>query len=173
MPTNNASKLVLAIPPILIAQWGIVNPAKSLTQCVISGSDDPTYGSIGWLPPTDGTPFALIKVQGIGQSVPETNRVWMSYHLDTFLGIIHGDTENVIFDYNDQALQWAENYVQIVAANRRLTPASLTVSSTSGDVRWEFTGGAIREKHPIYEIPYYGLVLNTKLTITMAVNYEG
>jgi len=165
-------QLVEQIPPILTANLAISSPARSLSTCRIYGSNSLIYGTIGWIPPQDQTPFAVVKVQGFSTSVPEPNRIWLKFSVPIFVGVTHADTPFALENFNDQAMQWMDSFVQVIAANRRLYPASLTVSPNVGDVRWELLRGGIREKHPIFDIPYYVTEFDTQITIVYSVNYQ-
>lgn len=164
--------LIAAIPPILVAQLSITNPTKALSTCRINGSNDPTYGTIGWTPPLDGSAFAVIKTQGISTANTETNRMWVTYQVPIFLAVAHADTTAVIENYNDEALGWLESFIQVVASNRRLLPIGTSVSPVAGDTQWALIRGGIREKHQIFDVPYYGVELDTTIRIVYAVNYQ-
>ncbi|MGZ6281718.1 MAG: hypothetical protein ACXWQ5_00225 [Ktedonobacterales bacterium] len=165
-------ELVALIPPTLVGQIIPTTPAKTLSTCRIFGSNDATYGAVGWVPPTDGSTFATLKTREVTNTWPETNRVWSEYTIEIFIGIVHGDTPNVAENYNDEALAWADLMVQVVASNRRLLPGSGTIAPTMGDVCWDYKSGVIRERHPVYNIPYYGLDCTTCLRVVQGVNYQ-
>lgn len=164
--------LIAAIPPILEAQLAITSPTKALTTCRIWGSSDATHGSIGWTPPEDNSAFAVLKVQGFTTANTETNRMWVTYQVPIFLAVAHSDTPALIENFNDEALAWQENMVQVVAANRRLLPIGTSVSPVDGDTQWMLIRGGIREKHQIFDIPFYGVELDTTVRVVYSVNYQ-
>lgn len=165
-------ELIKLIPPKLVAQASITSPNKSLSTVRIYGSNDATYGMIGWTPPTDGSAFAVLLPTAVENSTPETNRVWAKYTLNIFLAVANSDTPYVLENYNDEAMAWADTMMAVVAQNRRLLPESTTVDPTIGDVQWIYESAAIREQHPIYNIPFYGINFKTCLSVVYAVNYE-
>lgn len=164
--------LIAAIPPILETQLAITSPTKALSTCRIFGSNDATHGTIGWTPPQDQSTFAVLKVQGFSTSTIETNRMWVTYQVPIFLAVAHSDTPFAIENYNDEALAWQEAAVQVIAANRRLLPIGASVSPVDGDTQFQLIRGGIREKHQIFDIPYYGVELDTTVRIVYAVNYQ-
>lgn len=165
-------ELVELIPPLLTGLSITSTPVKTITTCRLYGSNDATYGTVGWVPPTTGNTFCVIKAKDVNNTFPETNRVWSELRLDVFIGIVHGDTPDVQENYNAEALLWIDAMNQFTASNRRLLPGSLSLSSTLGDVQWIFKSGIIRERHPIFEIPYYGLLCDTSLRVVEGVTYQ-
>lgn len=164
--------LLAAIPPILLAQTAITNPTKTLSDCRIYGSNDPLYGTIGWTPPENQSPFSVIKIQGFTTANTETNRIWVTYQIPIFIAVQHSDTPFVLENYNDQALAWMESMLQVVSANRRLLPLGASVSPVAGDTQWLFLRGGIKESHQIFNIPYYGVECDTTLRIVYSVDYQ-
>lgn len=166
-------ELFTVIAPKAVAQLKITSPvAKSLSTCRIYGSNDPTYGTVGWTPPLDGSAFAVLKVKEGKNREVETNRLWMTYGVDMFLGIAHADTANVNENYNNEALGWMDSMMQFIAGNRRLAPESLAIDPMMGDVQWCYDTASVREQHPVYGIPYYGVLFVSSLRIVYAVNYQ-
>lgn len=176
-PTTNKvlgiNDLTLWIAATLKSDWNINNPYyRTLSTVRILGSIDETYGSVGWVPPLDGSPFCTIDVRQIDAKYPETNRIWSVWTISTFVGVVHADTPNALFDYQAQAAAWIDRATEVIPAHCRLAPYSAALQSTSGDVWWEFVRGTIREKHLIYESLYYGAEVISTLRYVKPVNYQ-
>lgn len=166
--------LVLAIPPILLADLKISTPTTTLSDCRILGNDDPTYGTIGWTPPViqSGSAFSIVRTLNGGASYPEPNRVWMLYQQEIFVAIAHADTPFVNENFNDQATQWIDQMVQVIPNNSRVLPVGQSVSPVSGDVWWELKRADINERHLIFNSWYYGVKFLATLRVVYSVNYE-
>ncbi len=162
-----------AIPPILTAQLAITNPTTALATARLAGSTDATIGTVGWLPPTDNSPFAVLTAEGSSEKTPEPNRVWATHDVRVFIGVAHVDTTSSSEDYNDVAVAWADAMRQVVAANRRIEPASLSGYPTSGDVRWDMVGWKLVPHRLILGVPYYGIDVLTHLLMVISVDYQG
>lgn len=164
--------MVALIPPILVSNLAITSPSRTLSTCRIAGSTDATYGTVGWAPPIDGSPFAVLFTQSVKAKEVETWRLWTDYEVQIFIGISQADEPGALFNYNDQALQWMDNFIQVIAQHRHLLPGSTTISSILGDVQWSYLGGTVRVRHEIYNRNYYGLDLRTNLHIVQTVNWQ-
>lgn len=166
--------LLASIPQILLNDLKITSPATTLSDCRILGNNDPTYGTVGWIPgPIQaGSAFAIIKTSGGDASYPETNRTWMKYTQQIFVAIAHHDTPFVVENYNDQATQWIDQMVQVVAENSRVLPVGSSVSPVSGDVWWELNRANIMERHLFLNVWYYGVQFTTTMRVVYGVNYQ-
>lgn len=161
------------IPPVLISQWSITTPVnQTIADCRIMDSNDATYGTIGWLPPRDGSPWAVLEVAQTKETTPEPNRVRVEAAVTIFLAIEHADAPAVIEDYHDRALAYWDSLRQVVAANRRLSPGALTLYPTAGDVRWELVSGKTIPDKALYGGGWRGVEYTTLLSVTVAVNYQ-
>ena len=167
--------LIMAVPPILINQLQITDPIVSnLGDARMYGSNDPTYGAIGYIPRLDGIPFAMLNTDSvIDDDTVETNRIWATYTLSIFIAIQHADTPSVANDYHLVAMGYLEQMRQLVPANRRLLPYSNYLFPTAGDVRWSMRNGRVSDRHNILGIPFYGVDIKTQLLIVEAVRYQG
>lgn len=167
------------IPPVLLSQWTITSPTQSLHDVRVLGSTDPTYGTVGalgqpnWLPPEDGSPWAVLGLQGTHETTPEPGRVRAVADIVVWLAIEDAETPAVLEDYHDRWIAWQDSFRQIVAANRRLAPGSVTLYPTAGDVRWEYVGGKQQPALKLFGGEWYGAELHTQLSLSMSVNYQG
>lgn len=166
--------IILNVPPILLANLKITSPAKTLSDCRILGNTDPVYGTVGWVPSQNANlnPFAIVKTHFGDATYPETNRLWMKYRQEVFIGIAHYDTPFVIENFNDEAAQWIEQMVQVVASNSRVLPVGSSVSPVAGDVWWEFSRADIVERHLVFGSWYYGVKVSTTMRVVYGVNYQ-
>lgn len=167
-----ARDMLLLIPPILTGQLAISSPARALSTARIWGNDDPTIGTVGWTPPIDGAPFAVISVQSVKATEKETFRLWLDYQIQIFVGVAQSDEAGALFNYNDQAMQWMDAFVQVIANNRRLYPGSTVVSATVGDVEWCYESATLRIRHEIYNRNYFGVEFKTNLHVVESVNWQ-
>lgn len=166
--------LLPAIPPVLVAQLAVSSPvAQTLSTARILGHNDATYGTIGWIPPTDGSVFAVLRTYKVKDDDSlEANRIWSEYSMEIFIGIEHSDTATSDGPYQLLALAWGENLRQVVAANRRIYPASAVLYPQAGDVRWTMKSWSQVERHIVLGIPYFGALCQTCIYLDNAVNYQ-
>ena len=173
MAVGGLQNLLIPIATILQTNWSITTPAKTVSTVRISGSNDPTYGSVGWLPPLDDSPFCLMWWSAVkDDQMKQPQRVWANYQLHLFLGVTHVDTPASLFDYNLQALEWVESARQLVANHIFLVPESSILWPTSGDVRWIMTEGEIINDHAILGAHWYGVHIVTQVIIVTTVQYQ-
>jgi len=175
MAASGYADLLKLIPPTLISQWSITDPVtQSLGDCRILGSNDATYGTVGWVPRQDGVPFALLETTTIKDDDGiEANRVWSTYGLNICLAIDHADSAAVNENYNLITVAWVDALRQVVASNRRLTAAGSTVLyPTAGDVQWRMLLSKLVKRNIMQGIPYYSVEISTQIRIINAVNYE-
>lgn len=171
--------LIPALPPIILASFiAPTSPATPLAECRIMGSSDPTYGtasqSSGWVPRTDGRPFAVLSVTEFeDDETKEPNRLWSTHCIEVFIAIDHSDTPGVAQNFNDLANAFIEAARQAIPANRLLYPYYLTLSNVPGDVIWYHKKGSIKPNYPIFGIPYYGVLIPTYIRGTIPVSYQG
>jgi hypothetical protein len=165
--------LLIPIAQILAANWSITNPDKTVSTVRVAGSTDPTYGSIGWIPPLDDSPFALIWWdQTHDDQSKQPQRVWASYRLHLFLGVTHVDTPATLFDYNDEVLAWSESARQLIAQHIYLMPQSLALFPTAGDVTWVMTDAEVVNDHAILGAHWYGAHIITTVRVVTTVQYQ-
>ena len=166
--------LLPAIPPILLAQWSVTSPvAQTLGDARILGSADATYGTIGWVPRTDGVPFAILRTYKVKDDDSLiANRIWSEYNMEIFLAVEHADTATADGPYQLLALAWGEKLRQVVASNRRIYPASASLYPQAGDVRWTMKGWSQVERHIVLGIPYFGALCQTCIYLDNAVSYQ-
>jgi len=165
-------EIFLLIPPVLAGQWAITSPTTSIGAVKIHDSTDATYGDIGWLAPTDGTPWALVELLDSKETTPEPNRVRAAAHVSIFLALDNADTPAIIANFHDLALAWTDTLRQTVAANRQLAPASSAYYPIAGDVRWELLGLKQQESKPLLGHAWRGVEYDTLLTVTVSVAYQ-
>ncbi len=167
-------EIIEALPPLLVSQLSITSPTTALAECRIIGSIDSTYGTVGWLPRMDGQPFCLIEPMATHEADNmEVGRIWTSMQLLLYLLIDHADTAALQQDYNDRALAWIDSARQMIAANRRVLPASQSLYPTAGDVRWTLAATKILERHVMFGIPWFCVELTTEVLVVVSVNYQG
>ena len=164
-------ELLPFVAQTLETNMAISNPSRTLNSVRILGSTDPNYGTVGWVPPNDGTPFGLIELASSKASTPETNRIWMTYEVFFFIGIEKTDTPNVVFNFNDQATGWMDSAIQVIASNRRLLPQSNMISPEMGDVQWEIVKAKVTDRK-YWNVSYYGVDITTTIRIVYSVNYQ-
>lgn len=159
------------IPPILIANLAITNPATTLSEARILGSTDPTYGTFnnGWAPRLDGRPFVIIDADEGKYAYPESNREWVTYRVTLFLAIDHADTATTQ-NYDDLALAWADALSDLIPAHWRLDNAALLVPFAA-DIRWVVDVWRKRINRTIIDVPYYGIEMDTSLTLVRPLTY--
>lgn len=172
-------ELVAFIPPILLAEAAISQysggggATVTLSDARIEGSADPTYGTIGWAPPTDGGPFCLLTSGATKESQYETGRVRSVTALRLFIAIDVALVPAPGLSLNDQAVAWRDALRLLIPRHRRLSPQADNAWPTAGDVRWEMTGSAIKEREDILGIAYYGVEIQTALSWTTLVAFQG
>jgi hypothetical protein len=169
-------EIVTLIPPVMVSQLSITNPTQSLASARILNSLDPSYGTIGWAPPMDGNPFAVLELLSSKEKEHETNRVRAIGVVSIFLAIEHADTPTVYADFHDRQLAWMDSLRQLVAANRRLAPSSLTLYPQAGDVRWQLTEVKMIPQtaapKPLLGSRWRGIECLTNLEASIVVNYQ-
>ncbi len=165
--------VLLLIPPVLLSQWSITSPiVQSLHDCRVADSNDATYGTIGWVPPRDGSPWAALELAMTKETTPEPNRVRVVGAVTIFLALALADTELVVADLHDRALAYWDSLRQVVAANRRLMPGTTTLYPTAGDVRWELVSGKQIADKAQYGGAWRGVEFTTQLSVTVTVSYQ-
>jgi hypothetical protein len=163
--------LLVLIPPVLLAQWSY--NSTTLSDARILDSTDPTYGAIGWLPPTNGSPFTIIELAQTKETTPEPNRVLVAAQINIFLALDDAETPAVTTNFEPNLAGWFDSLRQVIAANRRLGTASYVDFPTSGDVRWEFHGGKKQDAKPLLGGAWFGAEFATTLTARVSVTYQG
>lgn len=161
-----------SIAPLLKTSWAITSPATSLGDVRIMGSNDATYGTVGWPPRLDGVPFVILKpLQFKDDPTKETNRIWTTYDLSVTVAIEHADTPSTSANYYALALAWAESGRQLIAANRRIG-SSLSLFPTAGDVQWWVESGRMEQREILLGTPYWCMQLMTRIKLVISVNYQ-
>lgn len=160
------------LPPILASQWTISSPATTLNRVAILDSNDATYGTIQWLPPRDGSPWALLECQATKEKIIEVSRIQVTADIPIFLAIEDGDTPAALANYHDRALQWLDSLRAVVAANVYLQPSSLVISTTTGDVRWWLTSSKQVANRPLLGSGWRGIEFTTILQFSQIVTFQ-
>ena len=166
-------EVVSLIPPVLIAQLSITSPTQALGTARIIGSNDATYGTVGWTPPLNGTPFAVLELMRTKEVEQEVGRIRAKGIVNTFIAIEHTDTPTVMEDYHDRQMAWMDSMRQVVAANRRLYPGTITQYPTAGDVRWQMTDINMISSKPFLGSIWRGIECLTNLEASIVVNFQG
>lgn len=174
MATVGLSSILPLIPPVLTSQLAITVPvALSLPQCRILGDTDPTIGTAGgWVPPVDGSPWAVVMPFESKDRMIEPRRKWVTTPLDIFLGIDHADTPGAVENYASIARAWIDAATQIVPANYRLNPGALTLDPSIANIRWDWLGGDYKHNHAFWGTMWQGALLHTELQFSILVNYQ-
>ena len=166
-------EIITLIPPVLVAQLSIATPTQALGTARIVASNDATYGTVGWLPPTDGTPFAVLELLSTREIEQEVGRVRVKGIVNIFIAIEHADMAATDVDYHDRQMAWADSIRQVVASNRRLAPGSVTLYPTHGDVRWQLTDTKMVPSKPFLGSIWRGVDCLTNLEASVIVNFQG
>jgi hypothetical protein len=169
-------EIMTLIPPVLVSQLSITTPPQSLATARILNSIDPTYGTVGWVPPQDGNPFAVLELLSSKEKEYEANRIRAIGLVSIFFAIEHADTPTVAVDYHDRQLAWMDSVRQVVAANRRLASGSLTLYPQAGDVRWQLIEvkmiPQMAAPKPLLGSIWRGIECLTNLEASIVVNYQ-
>jgi hypothetical protein len=166
--------LLYLFPQLMIGAFAITKPVSlTLPQMRILGDIDPTYGtSGGWVPPVDGSPWAVIMGVKTKESAPIPNEKLVKGNVDIFVAVDHSDTAALAQNYNAIALGWIDAARQFFPQNRRLYPNSLTIDPSIWDVLCDFLGGDVVPAHPVFDTTWYGALLHVYLEFKAAVSYQ-
>lgn len=143
----------------------------ALSTTRILGSNDPTFGTVGWAPPLDGRPFCVVKAEGVSNMEPEPNRTWGVYNVGFCIAIEHADTPAVKENYNDLALAWMDAMQYLVAAHRSGSPYAYTLWPTGGDFQWLYKGASIQPRYRLFGIDYYAVEVHTTCRIVLTTTF--
>lgn len=161
------------IPPVLLAQWSIANPTTALAECRIMGSNDATYGTVGWTPRLDGQPFCVISwADDTDDESQETWFVHATWKVELFLAVAHASDPSLVENFNDLALAWSDASRLVIASNRRLSPSADNLVQNVGDLRWRRTGATNVPSRALLGTPFAGVSIMTELQLTVAVQYQ-
>ncbi len=174
-------ELVTLIPPVLLTMsipTVVGQPATTaLAEARILGSTDATYGTVGWTPNArlrDGAPFAIITQSGKTKEFQvETGRVRTAAPVSIFFAVAESDVPNVGFNFEDATVAWRDALRVTIPPNRRLASGSLSISANLMDVRWEMGAGDIKERYEVLGIAFYGVEIETLLSWTTLVQFQG
>lgn len=175
------------IPPLVLGAVAgkpalvIISPNTSLADCRINGSDDASYGTVGWTPNQSGNPFMVLYAD-LGKDNPSdrsspgrvpTNQIWVESDVDCFIAIDHADqAANVPANYDDLKVAWVDATRLYIPANRRLQPNAAGLSNIA-DVRWEMLDWKTMPRKLVLGTPFFGALVMTKLSFSLGVTYEG
>lgn len=170
-------ELLAFLPPILLtASIPAVSGGASttaLTEARVAGSNDPTFGTIGWTPPLDGSPFALISSGKARESQYETSRVRTQADVHLFIAVAEANVPPTTLSPNNLAVAWRDAIRQLIPQHRRLSPEADNAWPTAGDVRWEMGGSEIKDRYDILGVAFYGVDITTVLSWTTIVQFQG
>lgn len=173
MATVGLNSILPLIPPVLTGQLAITTPvALSLPTCRIYNDTDATIGTVGWVPPVDGSPWAVVEPLKSTDKVIEPRRKWVITPIDIFLGIDHADTPASTQNYAAIAYAWIDAMTQVVPANYRLNPGALTLDPSIANIRWDWLGGDYKDNHPFWGTMWQGALLHTQLQFSILVSYQ-
>lgn len=163
------------LPMAQLVQSGLqlANPATVLAETRICGFDDPTYGTVQWVPRLDGKPFALIEYKGTtDDDKSEPNRTRVHALICIFVALADATTPYVAESFNYLAALWGDAARQFVAGNRMLGQYDTTLQDAAGDVRWSYRGSIVRPEKKIYEDMWYGVEINTEVILRVATIFQ-
>ena len=89
-----------------------------------------------------------------------------------FIAIDRKKAPGLAQDYQGLANAFIAAARQVIPANRRLLPYSLTLSNIPGDVYWEHKKGKIEDNHLIKGVGYYGALIETYIHAVIPVSYQ-
>lgn len=173
MTSGGLREVLPLIPPVLLAQLSITNPTTALAECRILGSNDATYGTVGWVPRLDGKPFAVLSWSA--DSDDETQETWYvhaTWQVEIFLAIAHASDPSLVANFNDLALAWSDASRYVIASNRRLSPSADALYPQAGDLRWRRTGAKNVPSRALLGTPFAGVSIMTELELTVRVQYQ-
>ncbi len=166
--------VLYVFPKLMIGSFSMSKPqALTLAQMRILGDTDATYGTAGgWVPPTDGSPWAVVAGVKTTESDPIPNQKLVSSELEIFVAVDHSDTPALLQNYNATALGWIDAARQFFPQNRRLYPYSLTIDPNLWDVLCDFLGGDVMPAYSLFDTEWYGALLHVHLDFKTRVSYQ-
>ena len=166
--------VITLIPPVLLAQWGITSPVvQSIGAVRIENSIDPTYGTVGWLPPLNGVPFAVLTLNETKEHAFETGRIQVDGMLEVFLAIEHAEVPTVSVDYHDRYVAYVDSLRQVIASTFYLQPGSTGLGASTGDVRWRMVSSKHIPSRPILGGAWRGASCLVEVRASILVTYQG
>lgn len=170
--TYGVRDVIALLPPILATQWSISNPiAQTIESVRIVGSTDSTYGTIGWLPPLDGNPFALLNLVDTKEAQIETGRIQTTATIEAFLVIEHAEAPTVSEDYHDRCVAYIDSLRQVIAANYYVQPGSSGLETNIGDIRWKLVSTKLVPSKVLLGSAWFGASCMMSLQCSILVNY--
>ncbi len=171
--TYGVRDVIALLPPILVAQWSITSPAAQTIEAArILGSNDPTYGTIGWLPSLDGVPFALLNLVETKEAQIEANRIQTTATIEAFLVIEHAEVPTVYENFHDLCVAYIDSLRQLIAANYYLQPGASGMETDIGDIRWRLQSTKLVPSKVLLGSAWFGASCLMTLQCSIPVNYQ-